>query len=90
MPASQMRQDPVTKHWVLYAPARSLRPHEYGGREKEGAPIPVYDATCPFCPGNEAHLAGIVMESPAGNGAWATQVVPNKYPALTREGSGAR
>ncbi len=90
MPASQMRQDPVTKHWVLYAPARSRRPHEYGNREKEGAPIPVYDATCPFCPGNEAHLAGIVMESPAGKGSWATRVVPNKYPALTPEGSGIR
>jgi UDPglucose--hexose-1-phosphate uridylyltransferase len=85
-----MRQDPVTKHWVLYAPARSRRPREYNGREKDSVPLPEYDASCPFCPGNEEHLAGIEMESHGVSGSWVTRIVPNKYPALTREGSGIR
>ncbi len=90
MCASQMRQDPITRHWVLYAPARGRRPRDYGGREKDRAPLPPHDAACPFCPGNEAHLPGIEMESPGESGTWSTRVVPNKYPALTREGSGTR
>jgi UDPglucose--hexose-1-phosphate uridylyltransferase len=90
MPANQMRLDPVTKHWVLYAPARSHRPNEYVGKDKGRAPLPPHDAACPFCPGNEEHLAGIEMESPGESGAWATRVVPNRYPALTREGNGIR
>lgn len=90
MTVSQMRQDPVTKHWVLYAPARSRRPRDYGGRERDRAPLPPHDAACPFCPGNEERLPGIEMESPGENGTWSTRVVPNKYPALTREGSGIR
>jgi UDPglucose--hexose-1-phosphate uridylyltransferase len=90
MPESQMRQDPVTKHWVLYAPARSRRPREYGSRGNDRAPVPAHDAACPFCPGNEERLAGIEMEIPGVGGTWAIRVVPNKYPALTLEGSGIR
>lgn len=90
MSVSQMRQDPVTKHWVLYAPARGRRPRDYGDRESDRVPLPPYDAACPFCPGNEEHLPGIEMESPGESGTWSTRVVPNKYPALTQEGSGTR
>lgn len=90
MPASQMRQDPVTKHWVLYAPARRRRPHEYGSGKTGGGTLSAHDPSCPFCPGNERDLVGIEMEIPDGRGSWAVRVVPNKYPALTREGSGSR
>jgi len=30
MPPNQMRQDPVTKHWVIYSPGRGERPRQYG------------------------------------------------------------
>lgn len=90
MHASQMRQDPITRHWVLYAPARGRRPDEFKRQETNRVPLPPHDTRCPFCPGNEAQLEGIVSESPAGGGAWETRVVPNKYPALTPEGSDVR
>ena len=76
--------------WVLVAPDRGRRP---GGWHRDVAargPVPEFDPACPFCPGNEHLLPGIVAETasdaPPG---WRTRVVPNKYPALRSQGGNA-
>ena len=83
----QTRQDRITKQWVACAPTRSTRPH------KTESPSPDQDPDddtpvegCPFCPGHEDQLPSVLWEREAdGPLPWRTRVVPNKYPALTRD-----
>jgi UDPglucose--hexose-1-phosphate uridylyltransferase len=80
---SEMRQNKATRHWVIYAPERSKRPRDFQHGEKPRE-LPSYDESCPFCPGNEDMLPGVITELPSlGGDPWQTRVVPNKYPALT-------
>jgi len=45
--------------------------------------LPRLDPKCPFCPGNEAMLPGIIAETGADEApGWSMRVVPNKFPAL--------
>jgi UDPglucose--hexose-1-phosphate uridylyltransferase len=93
MPDSELRQDRTTGRWVIIAPHRHERP---GARaaETQGPPGPVrprFDPACPFCPGNEAQLPGIVDQvSKQAAPGWAVRVVPNKYPALQSGANGNR
>ncbi len=80
----ELRQNLITGDWVIVATERARRPHEFGG-EKTKPALNVYEPSCPFCPGNES-----MTQTPShvvGSGSsWNVRVVPNKYPALTREG----
>jgi UDPglucose--hexose-1-phosphate uridylyltransferase len=79
---SEFRQDRTSGHWVIVAPQRSRRPQMR--RPDEQSPArPRFDPSCPFCPGNEAQLPGIVAEvaSPDVPG-WRARIVPNKFPAV--------
>ncbi len=84
---SEIRQNKVTREWVVYAAARGQRPTDFGSGRRERKELPPRAEDCPFCPGNEQRLKGIVMETagPAYPG-WQTRVVPNKFPAVTPEG----
>jgi UDPglucose--hexose-1-phosphate uridylyltransferase len=83
--ASEIRQNKVTKQWVIYSPARRKRPRDFG-KEKKGAPLAEHDEHCPFCPGNERMLTPVVAETTDQGGRWQVRVVPNKFPALTPGG----
>jgi UDPglucose--hexose-1-phosphate uridylyltransferase len=83
--ASEIRQNKVTKQWVIYSPARRRRPRDFG-KEKKGAPLAEHDEHCPFCPGNERMLTPVVAEKTDQGGRWQVRVVPNKFPALTPGG----
>jgi UDPglucose--hexose-1-phosphate uridylyltransferase len=87
----EVRQDKVTKEWVIFAPGRGLRPHDFKNISIPKPERPSYVHTCPFCSGNESRLEAILFESASfENGGWQTRVVPNLYPALTNEGNGTR
>ena len=80
---SELRQDPITRDWVIINPARALRPHDDSGG---GA------AACPFCPGHEPHATEAVDSIDAADGRWLVRSLPNKYPVLSSppvENSGA-
>jgi UDPglucose--hexose-1-phosphate uridylyltransferase len=81
---SEIRQDRTTGTWSIIAPERNLRPHRAQAILSDRAPPPQQDPTCPFCPGNEKSLAGLIEEvrsdDPPG---WRARVVPNKFPALS-------
>src|SRR3989344_6645333 len=49
---SEFRQNPITKAWVLMAPARNKRPDEYKTYSVMRG-VPESDKTCVFCAGNE-------------------------------------
>lgn len=85
--SGEIRQNKATKEWVIFAPARGKRPHDFQQHDERPHLLP-YDAGCPFCPGNEPMLPTIIKEWRDETGdRWQTRVVPNKYPALTPEGS---
>jgi UDPglucose--hexose-1-phosphate uridylyltransferase len=95
--ASEFRQDAITRQWVVCAPARSDRPKQF---EEDADPVLETDGPvngCPFCPGHEHMLPEVLFEaSPDGsetNGSarsWHTRSVPNKYPALTQDGTASQ
>jgi UDPglucose--hexose-1-phosphate uridylyltransferase len=81
---SELRQDRTTGAWTIIAPERGLRPHHVSATELARERVPRFEPTCPFCPGNESQLPGMIAEThcnePPG---WRTRIVPNKFPALT-------
>ena len=84
----EMRQSSVSGEWVIYAPERRIRPHATRDPLASTLPAPDRDPSCPFCPGNEQMLPAIRMEMHGANG-WQVRAVPNRYPALSRNGTGA-
>jgi UDPglucose--hexose-1-phosphate uridylyltransferase len=83
---SELRQDRTTGRWVIIAPDRRLRPGLKPLTTQAAGPPPAFDPDCPFCPGNEAMLPGILAETPCATPShWAVRVVPNKFPALQPE-----
>ncbi len=48
----EIRQNFITKEWVIIAPERAKRPEELSSK-KEKKELPDYSSSCPFCPGNE-------------------------------------
>lgn len=84
----ELRQNFITKEWVILAPERSKRTEEFRTK-KEKKEFPSYSPTCPFCPGNEHHTPPELF-SVKKDGNWIVRVVPNKFPALEREGEKIR
>lgn len=77
----EFRQNQATKEWIILAPERGKRPHEYAIERKERNPLPSYRKDCPFCAGNEIKTETPVYVRPE-EGDWQVRVVPNKYAAL--------
>jgi UDPglucose--hexose-1-phosphate uridylyltransferase len=77
---SEFRQDSTTGNWVLVAPGRGRRPDTVQGPSAQ-EPMMSWDASCPFCPGNEAMTPPEVLSIPAKRD-WQVRVVPNKFAAL--------
>lgn len=84
---SELRQDPTTKSWVILAPERAKRPQQEP-KKKRAVELPGWDASCPFCPGNEAQTPEEVFRLPVmdQNSNWEVRVVPNRFAALSPEG----
>ncbi len=81
---SEFRQDPTTGSFVIIAPERGGRPGAWFVSSRAEERLPRFDERCPFCPGHEAQLPGIVAETPSKDSpGWSTRIVPNKFPALT-------
>jgi len=90
---SELRQDPATKQWVIFARERAKRPHDFISL-KTIPPLPPYKAECPFCAGNENMTPPEIMAyrqgGPANSPGWWTRVIPNRFPALNPQGSLSR
>lgn len=88
---SELRQDRTTGKWVIIAPERGFRPHVFSSKRSIGQPPTSFDSACPFCPGNEAKLSGILAETPSsGPPGWRSRVIPNKYPEVRPEAIAVR
>jgi UDPglucose--hexose-1-phosphate uridylyltransferase len=84
----ELRQNRVTKEWVVIATERAKRPEQLSVK-RDIKPLPDYSESCPFCGGNEAQAPPEVTHLDH-NGQWQVRVVPNKFSALSREGEPTR
>ncbi|BDU50812.1 galactose-1-phosphate uridylyltransferase [Haliovirga abyssi] len=90
---SELRKDPVSKRWVIFAPERSKRPSDYRKDKDEEVKVDLEEESgkCPFCEGKEKtsgdellayeKIPGRKPNSPG----WWVRVLENKYPALQDE-----
>jgi UDPglucose--hexose-1-phosphate uridylyltransferase len=85
----ELRQNIVTREWVLIATERAKRPDEFSGNRADRPVLPFIDPECPFCVGNEHQTQRESFRVSEGN-RWKVRVVLNKYPALLPEGERLR
>lgn len=82
---SELRQNLITRDWVIMATERAVRPHQLVQQKQRSVPLAAYDPECPFCPGNE-HLSHLDVERIREGSTWKVRAVPNKFPALSSVG----
>ena len=81
----ELRQNFVTKEWVIIATERAKRPEDMVLR-RPVKPVAAHVASCPFCPGNEDKTPPELLRLRGLHQAdWSVRVVPNKFAALSRE-----
>jgi UDPglucose--hexose-1-phosphate uridylyltransferase len=81
----EIRQNIITRQWVIIATERARRPDQFRNEESQRKELPQHDAACPFCPGNEAMTPLETYRHPS-KGAWQVRAFPNKFAALSSEG----
>ncbi len=85
----ELRQNLITKEWVIISAERARRPDLFTQVRKPASPLPQFQPDCPFCPGNE-HMTERETHRIAAGSTWKVRVVANKYSALSREGERTR
>jgi UDPglucose--hexose-1-phosphate uridylyltransferase len=75
---SEFRQNPITKQWVLIAPARNKKPDQYRTYSVMHG-VPEKDEKCVFCAGNEHLNVEVERYDREGN------IIPHN-PTLLRQG----
>ncbi len=87
----ELRQNMVTKDWVIIATERARRPEAFRVDQKPTPDRePPFDPNCPFCPGNEFMSEEVMRDHAESGDGWLLRVVNNKFPALTPEGERER
>jgi len=85
----QLRQNIITRDWVIIASERAKRPDQFATEQKVRPPANRYEPECPFCPGNE-HQTNKELLRVEGDHGWQVRVVDNKYPVLYSGGERVR
>ncbi|MFC3495780.1 galactose-1-phosphate uridylyltransferase [Glycomyces rhizosphaerae] len=79
----ELRQDPLTREWVVIAPGRARRPRQVPEPTTAPTRPAVTEPECPFCPGNEDRTPEELWRLTGADGTWDVRVVPNRYPVLS-------
>ncbi|MEZ2226563.1 galactose-1-phosphate uridylyltransferase [Microcoleus sp.] len=86
---SELRQNLITRDWVIIATERAKRPDQFANHKKTTEFLPSHRADCPFCVGNEED--GTLETFCLGDRAdWKVRAIRNKYPALSPTAEGLR
>ena len=83
----EFRWNPWDGRWTIVSTDRANRPNDFKQTLQSGSPEP-----CPFCPGEEASTPPETFAiredgTPPNTEGWRVRVVPNKFPALSSEGT---
>lgn len=81
MNVPQIRRDYISEKYVIIAVERGRRPIEFISKKRETS----LSTNCPFCPGNESMIPGVIEEVKEGS-KWASRVIWNKYKAVKNDG----
>lgn len=79
----ELRQDLITGKWVVMAPERSKRPHDFGAQRSQPKALPKFLDDCPFCRLDLFPQKPDVLRLPDDPDSWQVHVFGNKYPAFT-------
>jgi len=79
---SELRQNLITRDWVIIANERSKRPNQFTKKTEINRHLPSYQPNCPFCPGNEHDTAEEIC-CLGDRKNWRVRAVFNKYPAVS-------
>jgi UDPglucose--hexose-1-phosphate uridylyltransferase len=79
----ELRQNFMTKEWVVIATERAKRPDQMVVH-REAKPTVSFSEKCPFCPGHESQTPPEILRLHDGEG-WKARVIPNKFAALSPE-----
>ena len=86
----ELRQNPITKQWVIIATERAKRPQDLAKKAADIKLVPSYVEQCPFCPGNERLTPPESLRIGDAAGKWHVRVVANRFAALSSEGERVR
>ncbi|MDI6778533.1 MAG: DUF4921 family protein [Patescibacteria group bacterium] len=78
---SELRQDFITGDWVVIALGRGERPGEFVKKREE---YPALRDKCFFCFPEETGQEKDVLIFRRADGDWSLRVIPNKYPAFSK------
>ena len=78
---SELRQNFMTKEWVVIATERAKRPDQMAAH-RQHKPAVSFSENCPFCPGHESQTPAEILRLPEGD-HWSARVIPNKFAALS-------
>ena len=82
---SELRQNIISKDWVIVSTERAKRPHTFASK-KEKIELPVMDEKCPFCPCNKEEIPFDTFRIGSIDD-WKLRALPNKFGALSKEGA---
>jgi UDPglucose--hexose-1-phosphate uridylyltransferase len=85
MKRPELRQNIITRAWVIIAPSRAKKPTDFEKKE-EKEPLPPYSPQCPFCLGNEKQDETREIMRVGDKKRWWVRIVKNKFPALEEKG----
>lgn len=77
----ELRQNFMTKEWVVIATERAKRPDQMAVHRQSKA-LESFSEKCPFCPGHESQTPPEILRIHDGDG-WKARVIPNKFAALS-------
>jgi UDPglucose--hexose-1-phosphate uridylyltransferase len=77
----ELRQNFMTKEWVVIATERAKRPDQMVVKRERKPPVS-FSPNCPFCPGNEKMTPPEILRVTDGD-KWKARVIPNKFAALS-------
>ena len=83
---SELRRDLVSGEWIIIAPKRGQRPHDFLRVLPKRKKTP--ESSCPFeNPQKTGHEKALLVFPDVKN--WELQIIPNRYPALVHKKSKA-
>jgi len=80
---SELRQNLITRDWVIIATDRAKRPDQFTNQKKSTKTIPRHCPNCPFCAGNEEDGTLETFRLGDDRTPWKVRAIRNKYPALS-------
>jgi len=82
---SELRQNLITRDWVIVAKERAKRPDEFTQPNPQVSAQAAYQPHCPFCLGND-DSSEVELYRLGDRHNWKVRAVLNKFPALSNVG----